>query len=254
MGEHLGSLNAFLAVPVYDSQVSYGFKPLKSTRNTPSDLKINSKLSTRASSRRRNNSLRDQIDLSSRDYEDFPNGYSYRTYPKDIQSIINSNSCQKFPKKPKYKRPHSEIPDYSYIESRVQSFRNTEEYEVPLPMDIPLRDRVKNELLMRNYHHIIRAMRKTQKEDEENKIKESIVNNSVFDRLSHNYRHPTNIISPPRIRFKKDSDEITGVLYKKRVALCKNLAISVDKWKKKRFLITPEPNVKTRISKILKVW
>lgn len=241
MGEKLGSLYSLLADPVYKPKQIYGMDSLRYSINISTENRLNSKASTRASSHKRNISLRDRIDLSAREYENSVVGYVNKSNPKEKKSIISLATKKPNKRKLKFSRPHSEIPDYSSIESRVHSFRENENYATPIPGDVPLRERVKNELLMKNYHHVIRAMRKVQRENEEFEIKESRINNDVFDRLSFNLRNPNKIMSPPRIRFYRESEDNPGVIFKQNVANHMSLAINVAKWHKKRMRKSPEP-------------
>lgn len=223
MSEKLGSLRSYLGTPSCGlSILCQTNKDFFSPRTTFYQRHSLSKDSTRPYTQKRNSML-GRIDLSSREYDDCADGFRYQNQLKDIESIFTTSRPTNSAK-PTHKR-NSISEDYSMIDSKVNSFRDPKEFTIPIPKAIQLREKVRNELQMGNYHHLIRSMRKALREDELKVSSGSAINTSAFERLAYNFKHAKNNIQPPKIKFQKQED---GVIQKREVAKNMNLSIAVN--------------------------
>ncbi|CAG9316909.1 unnamed protein product [Blepharisma stoltei] len=230
MSEQLGSLETYFGTPIFElSQFLQTNKNVFTPRSTFCNDYSFSKETTRPSTQKRNSML-GRIDLSSREYDSSPRGSIYQNSIKDIEPFLKASTRAYTTSRPRHRRS-SNSEDYAHIKSKINSLKNPYEIRAVSPTQIQLKDKVRNELQMGNYHHLIRSMRKALREDEQKINQRAHVNISAFERLAKNFGSKKVNVLPPKVKYQKDED---GVIRNQEEARYMTINIAMIKWLKKR--------------------
>ncbi|OMJ79821.1 hypothetical protein SteCoe_20070 [Stentor coeruleus] len=160
-----------------------------------------------------------------------PEGYKYISERKDIENCIRSRLTTITDESSKKRQKARSINIKKPVKSRISCRRDPPEIEVGIQKTVKMQEKIRNELLMKNNHFIMRSMRKNLRDDEKKTDDSFCESNNLFHRLVQKVLDCN--AQPQAMKYKKNADN-EKVVQKHSEAMEKTVRAENQAWMKKR--------------------